>query len=872
MVVNNNIPALQTYNAVNSTTNSLQKSIQKLSRGLRINSAADDAAGLAISEKMRAQVRGLDRAVSNSQDGISMLQTAEGALSETHSILQRMRELSVQASNDTLTQQDRSYIQLEIDQLREEVTRIGNTTQFNKKKLLDGSAAVLWSASNLETKAIVKGGLRSIDQFGQKTVAEGNYKINVTANPGSGEVKKTDIFKIKHEDVIMNVSLNEQKGVKGLRVEGLPAGSYKVWADEALTHGGRNAITTATAAWTAAVTGYGGDTTNTRLVGYYSSQGIQAGHRNSKNGLIPTDVFAVTSTDVNASILAEVTEVDEGAKTVTFRLTASILKTDGTVENHVQDNVVVTAKTPATANSPVLGTEAAQWTTTASGSGKSELGFNFAVFIDEKAFAKGTTPGSSNYQKIDYAKGDKMVYNVVATQNATTVVDTNIKINGTQNLDWPDKWADMNLRSGGVQPTTPSAPEDYEVTERYLMYGMNKNAIAGKDIHFRNFYLNTSNGTVYEGDIVLSLDKSFKNATFMNTITQPTTLATFDAAYVGQVAEGDVKLRDLDKFWNSEGRFLLTDPQTITLTQGDGKQASITLYQNDTLESFTAKLNKAIGQDLGQNKYTTASNPFARFTNGKDANGNKIDSGAFSTGGTIVISSVVTGAIGKLSFAGDEDLIKALSMNVLPGHEARESDYRVSITDAHSGQVVTTNQQVTGNKLIGMIHENIDVEFDSMIGVAATVSTDGYFTYTAEAQDVYLHLADNTTVYQIGANEGEDMGINLGDMRAEALGLNAVLVTDRASAARSITVIDNAIDKISMQRAKIGAYQNRLEHTINNLTVASENLTAAESRIRDTDMAKEMMKFTKLQIMLQAGTSMLAQANQLPQNVLSLLR
>jgi flagellin len=127
-------------------------------------------------------------------------------------------------------------------------------------------------------------------------------------------------------------------------------------------------------------------------------------------------------------------------------------------------------------------------------------------------------------------------------------------------------------------------------------------------------------------------------------------------------------------------------------------------------------------------------------------------------------------------------------------------------------------------------------------------------------------------VFQIGANEGEDMGVNIGDMRAESLGLTRVLVTDRESAARSITIIDNAIDKVSMQRAKLGAYQNRLEHTITNLTVAGENLTAAESRIRDTDMAKEMMNFTKLQIMLQAGTSMLAQANALPQNVLGLLR
>ncbi|MBQ9566018.1 MAG: flagellin, partial [Synergistaceae bacterium] len=94
----------------------------------------------------------------------------------------------------------------------------------------------------------------------------------------------------------------------------------------------------------------------------------------------------------------------------------------------------------------------------------------------------------------------------------------------------------------------------------------------------------------------------------------------------------------------------------------------------------------------------------------------------------------------------------------------------------------------------------------------------------------------------------------------------------RESAARAITVIDNAIDHVSTQRSNLGAYQNRLEHTVNNLTTAGENLTASESRIRDADMAKEMMEFSKLQIMLQAGNSMLAQANQLPQSVLNLLR
>ena len=199
MRVNHNIPALYAYNSVNATNRGMQKAIEKLSSGLRINSAADDAAGLAISEKMRGQVRGLDQAMGNAQDGINMIQTAEGALSETHSILQRMRELSVNAANDTLTANDRQAIQLEIDQLTEEVDRISNTTQFNKKKLLNGDAAALWSTDSLDTKVTVRGGLRTIDQFGQKSSAEGNYKIEAeVTSAGKAQVLKSNIFKMKH--------------------------------------------------------------------------------------------------------------------------------------------------------------------------------------------------------------------------------------------------------------------------------------------------------------------------------------------------------------------------------------------------------------------------------------------------------------------------------------------------------------------------------------------------------------------------------------------------------------------------------------------------------------------------------------------------
>ena len=134
----NNISALTALNSLSDTNNKLQSVIKALSTGLRINSASDDAAGFAISEKMRSQTYGLNVALRNSQDGISFLQTAEGALEQTNSMLQRMRELAVQASNDSLTSNDRQYLQTEIDELKDQIDRISDTTQFNKKRLLDG--------------------------------------------------------------------------------------------------------------------------------------------------------------------------------------------------------------------------------------------------------------------------------------------------------------------------------------------------------------------------------------------------------------------------------------------------------------------------------------------------------------------------------------------------------------------------------------------------------------------------------------------------------------------------------------------------------------------------------------------------------------
>jgi len=149
MVVQHNLSAANTNRQLGITTNGLQKSTEKLSSGYKINRAADDAAGLSISEKMRNQIRGLNKASDNAQDGISLVQTAEGALNEVHSMLQRMSELAVQAANDTNQTVDKNALEAEVTQLQTEIKRVGSTTQFNKMNILDGT----FTAKNLQVGA-----------------------------------------------------------------------------------------------------------------------------------------------------------------------------------------------------------------------------------------------------------------------------------------------------------------------------------------------------------------------------------------------------------------------------------------------------------------------------------------------------------------------------------------------------------------------------------------------------------------------------------------------------------------------------------------------------------------------------------------------
>lgn len=782
MIVNHDVVSLMGQRIMQKNSLAIRRSLEKLSTGLRTKIAdVDNTAGLAISETMRSRIGGMEKALINSQDGISMIQTASGALEQTQGMLARMRELSVQAANDSLTQQDRSYIQTEINEIRAGITRLADTTQFNRKRILSGDNAVLWSSTDKNVKAVVNGGLRSVDRFGQKYAVDGNFRLQVTADAGKAQVQKSDIFRVKHDDVVTDKSVNVQAGINDVSVRGdVPAGAYSLVLSEASGGGAK-------------------------ITGSFGLDDEEA---------FSFDVSPEMSE--NASILFEVSSVDSETGIATLRATADILTQEGVSRNAVMDNIMIQA-------------------------GKSA---DLSGLFGEGAM-------SISLDDIDsVSKGARFVVSVSPSKINAGAIGVDIS-------HIPDSSDPLKIEGGAFGGGA-------------VHYVLDGGANANSAVSFVNFHIDRETGLVSQGNIMIETNGAFRSAAFGGKLdpSEETSLAGFQAAYVGKVADGDTRLRDIDKFWDAEGTFILEQPKELTLTQGDGKQAKIMLYANDTLDDIAAKLNRAVAVGLGQGEYVDDASRFVSFVEAGT-------SGAESVAGTFVVRSVLAGDKGEITLSGNEDVLKALSLNTI--QESEETRYTVTVSDAHTDTILARDVKITGNRLVGVVHENIDVEFDPMMGIIAAWD-EGAKNFSlvdntnGEGSSVILHLADNTTVFQTGAGEGEDVLINIGDMRSSALGLEGVNVMSRESAAESVMVIDKAIDRVSMQQAKLGAAQNRLEHHIGHLTDETEALVEANSRIRDTDFAKEILEFTKMNILMQSNAAMLAQANQVRQNVLMLFR
>jgi len=540
MRINHNIAAANTHRQLTGNTASASKSLEKLSSGLRINRAGDDAAGLAISEKMRAQIRGLDMASKNAQDGISLIQTAEGALNETHSILQRMRELADQSANGTNTNDDRAAIQEEVKQLKDEIDRIGNTTEFNTQKLLNGA---LKSAGG----------------------------ANVAQDTTTG----AQIAKLQYAQV----------------------------SGTATIYSGAASLTTAS---------------------------------------FTQETVTVDGVDIEVN-WQNLSTADKN--TIMGATSGSV-----TTQNNAKDLIIKT--------------------------------------INDAIDASG--------KNVAHITGYVAASGGLRLQTTSEGVESNI-----------------DIKAGGITGT--------------LLGG----AVGG------------SGTTNYNGTAIIN--------------------------------------NNADLFING------------TLLQVTLSGAASGGANNSSLSGLASGLQADI------NAAITAMNT----------------------------------ATGKVS--GDAGYISQVTVTA-------SKDGRLSI-QSESGPVVLKDR--VGNSDV----KNLGLD---------SAQTEG--------------SANGGVTFQIGANRGQTISFGIGDMRTAALGLSSVDVSTATAASAALTSVDSAIKNVSSQRSKMGAVQNRLEHTINNLQTASENLTSAESRIRDVDMAKEMMDFTKNNILSQAAQAMLAQANQQPQGVLQLLR
>lgn len=799
----NNVTSLGAQKYLNIANNAQTKSLQRLSSGLRINTAADDASGLAISEKLRGQISGMKRASMNAQDGISYLQTAEGAMSSVTSMLQRMRELAVQAGNGIYTTNDREMLQLEVDQLKDEINRISQTSEFNTKKLLDGSGTALWSSTEKYLGAVVKG----------PEVAEGNYKVDTSVQPGQNNVYKSQIMQVKDGVLVAEVtntdpdaSVTSVREPNNIPVTNSAGMSITVKGQTDDIDNDTNATHTLSAMQT-----------------YHGAEGSQSNWRVSS--------ATFTNGDNTMSGYYEVEIVNTTNGTVsggfTYRYRYMDSKT-GEMSAWTEATAAANATATITLNlgGVAAGGNSAQMTLKLPGAGSTiQPGDKIVSVFDANSTAfNGTASGAGSLQ-IDNGP--------VLTFSATgSLVKAD---NGDEKIDYNE----VKYHMATMDPKT---------------------------------------GVVDYGSLTVEFREGEPGATTPTAGVLNSGVTTVNVRDNGPATK-DTKLSDLTQFTNADGVNILANTQELTI-YNQGKSTTIYLEQDDTIEDFDKKLTAALMElGLGANESTssgrTVNESLVRYVSKEgveNSDSYKATAGTNeSVPGTFVIQTAALGTDSELVFTGDQNLMNALGLATI--QEGINSSIDVTVTDAHSGKFVGSDN-VNDGKARNII-DGIDITIEQDAGVEPVWndSTKSFeFNATNEVSTAYLHVVDNRTELQIGANQGQTLNISVGQLDTTGLEIDDVYVMDMELSQRSITKIDKALEILSSTRATVGAQMNRLEYTISNLETARENLTAAESRIRDLDIAEETTNLTKNQILVQSATSMVAQANKIPQQALALLQ
>ena len=714
MVVQHNLQAMNANRMLNITTKGAGSSTEKLSSGYRINRAADDAAGLAISEKMRKQIRGLDQASENAEDGISCVQTAEGALAEVQDMLQRMNELVVQAANGTNSETDRQYIQDEIDQLISEVDRVAETTKFNETYLLKGDS----------TKTT-------------KNAYITNYSLTYTKNIVNNATEGALDYKVNY------------KGTNNI---------YMVSTDILNTSSGISLAAPEIA--------QGNDITNymRKAENKYNEPGAE---------LNSEEYLAMINVELNSDVATGVGgKLDSQVTTSSIARDMVDLSTNG-IDDKVRANrdLFVYNTANGTITRLTTGTEMTEY------------------LNDDQTMRE-------QYRLVDILDGgDGLQYR--GSEETSFMVDANQAMSAVK------------------------LGESIEEAER------NNAVYADASTKDLSKYITTTTNVAADG-----------STTYMRT----------GSVYVMSTSTNKL----------------------YTITYTDAKEADIS---NDTL----------IG-DVG----TTTTTPNTQMTYADLEN--KINNGELVIYEEIVNPFMEIGTSQRV-----KDSMLADGQNFAWTDEYIEYDYSLQQLYNADGKLVSgvgLNKYFdeNGNYVGGLFSTSQARAIDEVFNTATVMKhiVNGQIEdFTTAAIDMFI-TQSSTQVragLEVNLQGGADsdrankISIALDTLTSAGLGIDklasyniGIVDTTGENATDAIDVIADALQQVSRQRAALGAVQNRLDHTIKNLDNIVENTTAAESQIRDTDMAEEMVKYSNTNILQQAGQSMLAQANQSNQGVLSLLQ
>ena len=832
MRIQHNIMAMSAYRNYTNNVSAMKKNLEKLSSGYKINRAGDDAAGLAISEKMRAQITGLETAQKNAKDGISLVQTAEGALTEVHDMLNRMVELATQSANGTYEDTtDRKQLQKEVDQLLSEINRIADSSNFNGINLLDGTMA-----SGVDAATYDKLSTSDVAKLFTNTDFLGTSEADVAAGKGVVETEGTAKSSAGFQISLDNVNV-VGKG-----------------ENFTLTIGGQ----TMTAALEAGKA-YDGKALATELAKTGTFTGDDG---NDYTVTAENNVLKFTSTGTNSvKTQAKVswTNGDPTDTSVKYNLTL----TDAQIAD-----IVAAGKITIDGNEITV-TDIGD----IDGQTGNDKGYEIAYDADTKTITLTDSTGAAAAPAISYGavagtdingtKGNTAADPEAATKNATAKLKTDgtgaLKI-GTETV------VNAGDFDGTVEKAGTTADGKYEwsvATDGTITITAAEAGAAGN------------------GDVAVDVDGVTETVALAGGSDGTKGSATYD--FTGATLnDGDTVTVDGQDFtWDTDlattlngkattNYTLTATGNTLTLTKktaatGDEAELDAVSYGGTAGTALTA--TQAASADSGtinaglQNVTDYNSGASAQLANAT------IDlSSAMKDGAQITLGDTTyTVAIGENSAYKNASNVVYLSdtektdVQTFAMRLTAAAKDNATFSVGHDGLGHTTLQQLTSAK------DSTDMTTKDKIASYIGISTVNNADTVNSAKGLRLQIGDTADSYN-------QLEVSIRDMHAKSLGLDGLNIANQADAAKAIDKIKDAINAVSDVRGTLGATQNRLDHTINNLSVMTENIQDAESTIRDVDVAEEMMAYTKNNILIQSAQAMLAQANQVPQGVLQLLQ